>query len=79
VVVLLLPDPQAGLLRVGVSVPGDLAAQVPATAVLDRVLAVTGGRGGGSAGFAQGGGPQAGDLPAAISRIRAALGLGVTA
>jgi alanyl-tRNA synthetase len=79
VVVLLLPDPQAGLLRVGVSVPGDLAAQVPATAVLDRVLAVTGGRGGGSAGFAQGGGPQADDLPAAIVRVREALGLAATA
>jgi alanyl-tRNA synthetase len=76
VIVLLLPDPQAGLLRVGVSVPGDLAERVPATAVLDRVLAVTGGRGGGSAGFAQGGGPQASDLTAAISRIREALGLG---
>jgi len=76
VVVLLLPDPPAGLLRVGVSVPRDLAARVPATAVLDRVLAVTGGRGGGSAGFAQGGGPQADDLTAAISRIREALGLG---
>ncbi len=79
VVVLLLPNPRAGLLRVGVSVPGSLAAQVPATAVLDRVLAVTGGRGGGSAAFAQGGGPQADDLPAAVSRIREALGLGATA
>jgi alanyl-tRNA synthetase len=78
-VVVLLPDPQAGLLRVGVSVPGDLAAQVPATAVLDRVLAVTGGRGGGSAGFAQGGGHQPENLPAAISQIREALGLDAAA
>ncbi len=79
VVVLLLPDPQAGLLRTGVSVPNGLAAQVPATTVLDRVLAVTGGRGGGSAAFAQGGGPWVDDLPAAISRIREALGLGAAA
>ena len=79
VVVLVLPDPQAGLLRVGVGVPGDLAVPVAATAVLDRVLAVTGGRGGGSAGFAQGGGPQADDLTAAIARIREALGLGAAA
>ena len=74
-VVVLLPGPQAGLLRVGVSVPGALTAQVPATAVLDRVLAVTGGRGGGSAAFAQGGGAQADDLTAVVSRIRQALGL----
>jgi alanyl-tRNA synthetase len=74
VVVLLLPDPQEGSLRVGVGVPGDLAAQLPATAVLDRVLAVTGGRGGGSAGFAQGGGALPEDLPAAVPRIYAALG-----
>jgi alanyl-tRNA synthetase len=65
VVVLLLPDPQAGLLRAGVSVPDGLAAQVPATAVLDRVLAVTGGRGGGSAAFAQGGGPWLSHSPGA--------------
>ena len=74
VVVLLLPDPQEGSLRVGVGVPGDLAAQLPATAVLDRVLAVTGGRGGGSGGFAQGGGALPEDLPAAVPRIYAALG-----
>jgi alanyl-tRNA synthetase len=79
VVVLLLPDPGDGFLRVGVSVPGGLAAPVPATAVLDRVLAVTGGRGGGSTAFAQGGGAQADDLPAVVSRIGLALGLGATA
>ena len=73
------PTRRPGSLRAGVSVPDGLAAQVPATAVLDRVLAVTGGRGGGSAAFAQGGGAQADDLPAAISRIREALGLGATA
>jgi len=47
--------------------------------VLDRVLAVTGGRGGGSAAFAQGGGAQADDLTAVVSRIRQALGLGAMA
>jgi alanyl-tRNA synthetase len=78
-VVVLLPDPQAGFLRVGVSVPGGLSGQVPATAVLDRVLAVTGGRGGGSAAFAQGGGARADDLTAVASRISQALGLGATA
>jgi alanyl-tRNA synthetase len=77
-VVVLLPRPQAGFLRVGVGVPDGLAAQVPATGVLGRVLAVTGGRGGGSPAFAQGGGAQAGDLTAAVSRIRQALGLGPT-
>jgi len=78
-VVVLLPGPRAGFLRVGVSVPDGLSAQVPATAVLDRVLAVTGGRGGGSAAFAQGGGARADDLAAVVSRIRQALGLGATA
>jgi len=75
VVVLLRPDPQAGSLRAGVSVPDELTAQVPATAVLDQVLAVTGGHGGGSAAFAQGGGAAPDDLPAVESRIRSALGL----
>ncbi len=80
VAVLLVPDPQSGTLRVGVSVPGSLAPQVEATAVLDRVLAVTGGRGGGSAGFAQGGGTQGGGtqpdaLSAVVPRIWAALGV----
>ena len=74
VAVLLRPDPQAGSLRVGVSVPGSLAAQIRATDVLDRVLAVTGGRGGGSAAFAQGGGAQPGDLSAVVPRVWAALG-----
>jgi alanyl-tRNA synthetase len=46
--------------------------------VLGRVLAVTGGRGGGSPAFAQGGGAQAGDLTATVFRIRQALGLGAT-
>jgi hypothetical protein len=39
------------------------------------VLAVTGGHGGGSATFAQGGGAEAGDVPGVISRIGTALGL----
>ena len=75
VVVLLLPDAGEGSLRAGVGVPAALTAQVPATEVLDRVLAVTGGRGGGSASFAQGGGARADDLPGTVSRIWAALGL----
>jgi alanyl-tRNA synthetase len=73
VVVLLLPDPQSGSLRIGISVPDGLTAQVTATAVLDQILAVTGGRGGGSAALAQGGGAQPDDLPAVVSRIWAAL------
>jgi alanyl-tRNA synthetase len=75
IVILLLPDPAAGSLRLGVGVPDELTGQVPATAVLDRVLSVTGGRGGGNAGFAQGGGARPDDLPGIESRIRAALGL----
>jgi alanyl-tRNA synthetase len=43
--------------------------------VLDRVLAVTGGHGGGSPAFAQGGGAKPGDMPGAEHRIWAALGL----
>ena len=74
VVVLLLPDAEAASLRIGVSVPGGLTGQLPATAVLDRVLAVTGGRGGGSAGFAQGGGALPDAVPALESRIWATLG-----
>jgi alanyl-tRNA synthetase len=83
-VVLLLPDPQAGLMRIGVSVPGELTAETPATAVLDRVLAVTGGRGGGNATFAQGGVSFTGgdratgdDLSGVVSRIWSSLGEGV--
>jgi alanyl-tRNA synthetase len=75
VVVLLLPDAQAASMHIGVSVPGGLAGQLPAAAVLDRVLAVTGGRGGGSAAFAQGGGALGDDLPALLAGIGEALGL----
>ena len=75
IVVLLLPDTVEGSLRVGVGVPAALTAQVPATGVLDRVLAVTGGRGGGSASFAQGGGARPGDLLGIEDRVQSALGL----
>jgi alanyl-tRNA synthetase len=75
VAVLLVPDRHAGSLRVGVSVPGALSARISATAVLEQVLAVTGGRGGGSATFAQGGAAEPDDLPSVVARIRAALGL----
>jgi alanyl-tRNA synthetase len=74
VVVLLLPAAEDGFLRVGVSVPATLTAKTPATEVLDRVLAVTGGRGGGSDRFAQGGGTNRDDLSGIESRIWAALG-----
>jgi alanyl-tRNA synthetase len=76
VTVLLLPDVRAGSLRIGVSVPAAVAGQVDARAVLRQVLAVTGGRGGGSRAFAQGGGAELTDLPSVTGRIRAALGLG---
>jgi alanyl-tRNA synthetase len=56
-------------------VPASLTAQAPATEVLSRVLAVTGGHGGGSPAFAQGGGAKAGDLPDVEQRIWVALGL----
>jgi alanyl-tRNA synthetase len=84
VVVLLLPDAEEGTLRVGVGVPAALAGQVPATRVLDQVLAVTGGRGGGSPVFAQGGGARLdrpdgpggpGDLAGLEARVWAALEL----
>jgi alanyl-tRNA synthetase len=75
VVVLLLPDAEKGSLRAGVGVPATLTEQIPATGVLDRVLAVTGGHGGGSASLAQGGGAKPGDLPGIEHRIWAALGL----
>src|SRR5262249_21756190 len=74
VVVLMLTDDESGSLRIGVSVPDDLVPQLPATELLDRVLSVTGGRGGGSAAFAQGGGARPDDLPALAPRIWAALG-----
>lgn len=74
VVVLLVPDTAEGTLRVGVGVPDTLTARLPATEVLDRVLAVTGGHGGGSASFAQGGGAKLGDLPGTEHRVWAELG-----
>jgi alanyl-tRNA synthetase len=75
VVVLLLPDPEGGTLRVGVGVPAGRAGQVPATSVLDQVLAVTGGHGGGSPAFAQGGGGSSDDLAGLEPKIWAALEL----
>jgi alanyl-tRNA synthetase len=74
-VVLLLPDAGTGSMRVGVGVPAALTTQAPATEVLNRVLAVTGGHGGGSPAFAQGGGAKPGDLSGVEHRIWAALGL----
>jgi alanyl-tRNA synthetase len=68
VVVLLVSD-EAGSLRVGVSVPKALTSTIEAKAVLQHVLTLTGGRGGGSATFAQGGGTMPDDLPSVISGI----------
>jgi alanyl-tRNA synthetase len=76
VTVLLLPDAESGTLRVGVSVPAAdaSAGRLDARAVLRQVLAVTGGRGGGSPQFAQGGTKQA-DLWTVAASIRAAFGI----
>ncbi len=43
--------------------------------MLEQVLAATGGRGGGSAQFAQGGGIQSADPPVLTAQVAAALGL----
>ena len=50
---------------------------VQAKALLQGLLAVTGGKGGGSAAFAQGGGPVPDDVPGVISRIWDVLGSSV--
>jgi len=75
VTVILLPDAASGSLRIGVSVPATAGAQLDARTLLQQVLAVTGGRGGGSARFAQGGGTNPADLPAVTALIGSALGL----
>ena len=77
IVVLLLPDEPSGSLRVGVGVPAAAASagQLDARTVLRQVLAVTGGRGGGSAAFAQGGGTEAGDTSEIVARLRSAFGI----
>ena len=71
------PDESSGSLRVGVSVPAAAAraGRLDARTVLRQVLAVTGGRGGGSAAFAQGGGAEAGDSREIVARLRSAFGL----
>jgi alanyl-tRNA synthetase len=74
VAVLLAPDAEAGSARIGVGVPPG-AAGLDARSVLDQVLAATGGRGGGSAQFAQGGGIQSADPPVLTAQVAAALGL----
>ena len=74
VAVVLVPDAETGLARIGVSVPAS-AASLDARALLDQILAATGGRGGGSGQFAQGGGIPA-ELPALEAQVAAALGLG---
>jgi alanyl-tRNA synthetase len=70
--IVLLPGAGGGGLRVGVAVPPGLATALDARRELDRVLAVTGGRGGGSAVFAQGGGLDLTDPAEATSRITVA-------
>ncbi|MGH3397665.1 MAG: DHHA1 domain-containing protein, partial [Streptosporangiaceae bacterium] len=74
VAVLLAPDAEADSARIGVSVPPG-AAGLDARALLNQVLAATGGRGGGSARFAQGGGIPAAEPPALTAQVAAALGL----
>src|SRR5450755_180867 len=75
VTVVLLPDAASGSLRIGVSIPATADAHLDARTLLQHVLAVTGGRGGGSARFAQGGGANSADLPAVTASIGSALGL----
>jgi alanyl-tRNA synthetase len=70
--IVLLPSAGDGGLRVGVAVPPGLAAALDARRELDRVLAVTGGRGGGSAVFAQGGGLELTDPAEVTSRLAVA-------
>jgi alanyl-tRNA synthetase len=75
--VFLLPDPRSASLRIGVAVPAPAAdaGRLDARAVLRQVLSVTGGRGGGSPVFAQGGGTEPADPQQVLARVRAALGL----
>ncbi|MFF3012780.1 alanine--tRNA ligase [Streptomyces sp. NPDC057939] len=68
VVLFLVPD-GTGSSRIGVGVPAALSARGTAKDLLERVLAVTGGRGGGSARFAQGGG-----ITAPLAEVAAAAG-----
>ena len=70
--IVLLPGDGDGGLRVGVAVPPGLAAALDARRELDRVLAVTGGRGGGSAVFAQGGGLEITDPAEVTSQLAVA-------
>jgi alanyl-tRNA synthetase len=72
VAVVLLPDADSP--RVGVSVPAGPGAP-DARETLATILAATGGRGGGSARFAQGGGLRPGDPAATAATIAGALGL----
>ena len=74
VAIVLLPGRGDGGLRVGVAVPPGRDDGLDARQELRLVLAVTGGRGGGSAVFAQGGGLDLTDPRAAASRITAAYG-----
>ncbi len=74
VTVLLAPDAEADSARIGVSVPPG-AAGLDARALLEQVLAATGGRGGGSARFTQGGGIPSAEPPVLTAQVAAALGL----
>jgi alanyl-tRNA synthetase len=74
VTVLLAPDAEADSARIGVSVPPG-AADLDARAMLEQILAATGGRGGGSARFAQGGGIPSAEPPVLTAQVAAALGL----
>ena len=74
VAVVLAPEAETGSARIGVGVPAG-AESLDARALLDQILAQTGGRGGGSARFAQGGGIPSADRAALTERVAAALGL----
>jgi alanyl-tRNA synthetase len=76
-VVLAVLDQEKSLLRVGVGVPQKQTPQIEARQLLKDILATTGGRGGGSATFAQGGGVVT-DGPSTLAGIDDVVRKGLT-